>query len=452
MRTDRGVVVNIGFDDIDSPTGGCTTHLVSKLAIKWSRKPWVRFIDYPNLIRLAPGVPWKTRGNGALALRITVPDEDKAEDLYEEAVVEAEEYIREFMHPENQPAIAMVLGEPSEKLKWLGIKAVQDIVPPSLLSRVLEKIKNKHRSTRFNGYRGLVGAYAAIGVTLEDTDYTYELVAYRRPEYWGKPRLVDPDSVKKMDKVMEGKTFLNYDYEVDKPLITPHGPDPVLLGIRGEEPEYLVKAFTMLKILEPVDAWVIYRTNQATDMHLRSIESLEQAYVYTGVRAVVTVASKPRRIHGGHVIVEVSDGIRRMDAAAYEPTGSFRDIVDKLAPGDIVEVYGIVRPPGPHHGPTINLEKIHVINLAPQYKYEAPRCPRCGSRMKSLGRGKGYKCKKCGYRDPEAKKIPILMPRTIKPGFYQPPPRSFKHLMKPIERFGREKNKPPSKIFTPWHS
>jgi tRNA(Ile2)-agmatinylcytidine synthase len=33
------------------------------------------FIDYPNLIRLNPNAPWKTRGNGAVSLRIQCPPE-----------------------------------------------------------------------------------------------------------------------------------------------------------------------------------------------------------------------------------------------------------------------------------------------------------------------------------------------------------------------------------------
>ncbi len=451
MTSKQEVVVNIGFDDIDSPQGGCTTHFVSRLIIKWSKKPWIEFIDYPNLIRLAPGVPWKTRGNGGLVVRVRVPDEEKAFDLYEEAVVEAENYAREFMHPESHPALAMVVGHPDKTLEWLGHKAVQDIIPKDLLLRVIDKITNPHKDTRIRGYRGLVGAYASIGVTLRDSDYTYELIAYRKPRYWGKPRLVDPSSVKNMDLAMKGKTFLNYDHEVDKPLITPHGPDPVLFGIRGEEPEYLVEALQLIHVLEPIDMWIIYRTNQATDMHLRQITSLNEAYIYTGIRIVATVYSQPRRIRGGHVVFKITDNTRELDVAAYEPTGGFRNIVEKLLPGDIVEVYGIIRPPSSNHGPTLNLEKIRIIKLAPRYKYVAPRCPRCSARMESMGRGKGYRCRKCGYKDPNAKKIAIPLPRDIAPGFYQPPPRSFKHLMKPIERFGREKKEPPKRLYVPWY-
>ena len=70
--------------------------------------------------------------------------------------------------------------------------------------------------------------------------------------------------------------------------------------------------------------------------------------------------------------------------------------------------------------------------------------------MKSMGKGKGYKCPKCKYRDPFARKVPKEIPRELSIGWYQPPPRSFKHLMKPLERFGKEKKHPPKDLHTPW--
>ena len=68
------VKLQIGFDDTDSPEGGCTTHIAALLAEKLSLMGVV-FMDYPNLIRLNPNVPWKTRGNGALCLRISCQED-----------------------------------------------------------------------------------------------------------------------------------------------------------------------------------------------------------------------------------------------------------------------------------------------------------------------------------------------------------------------------------------
>lgn len=450
------VKIHIGFDDIDTPFGGCTTHLVAKIILKWIKRPWIKFVDYPGLLRFNPGIPWKTRGNGGLVLRIDVPSVEKALDLYEEAVVIARDYIREFSHPESQPVVAAIIGDIPKHIKWLGKKCVKDVVPINLVERIIDIVKKRsntiilYNELSSKGRRGLIGALASIGLTLEDTDYTYELIAYRKPEYWGKPRNIDPESVKYMDKATKGKTFLNYDYGVDKPLIAPHGPDPVLFGIRGEEPSILVKALEMVKVEEPIDSWIIYRTNQATDMHLTRISSLEKARIYTGVIIEATVSRDPKKIPGGHVIFAISDGERELDVAVYQPTGRFREIAYRLRRGDKIVAYGMIRPPSSKHGPTLNLEKLKIIEVAKIYRYEAPKCPRCRARMKSMGKNKGYKCPKCGYRDPKARKIPVEISRSIKPGFYQPPPRAFKHLMKPIERFGKEKTKPPKGLINKW--
>ena len=444
-------IIHIGFDDIDSPFGGCTTDFVSKLVIEWCKRRYLEFIDYPNLIRLCPSVPWKTRGNGAVVIRLKVKDIDMGYKLFEEAVSNAYEYISYFRHPESSPAIALYIGEVSDELKWLGWKAVWDIIPLDLVQRIIDKLGDRVRIKHLgNMKRGVIGALASIGNTLSNTDYTYELIVYRKQEYWGSPRKIDHNSIKEMDHLTRGDTFLNYDYETDKALITPHGPDPVLLGIRGESPEILTEALNILRINEPIERWIIYRTNQGTDAHLRRITSLNEAYIYTGVIFQGRVSKPPKRIAGGHVIFSVSDGSREIDVAAYEPTGKFRDIVEKLWINDLVEVYGIVRPPSSKHGKTINLEKLRVIQVAPKIVYEAPKCPKCGKRMKSMGKGKGYKCPKCKYRDPFARKVPKEIPRELSIGWYQPPPRSFKHLMKPLERFGKEKKHPPKDLHTPW--
>ncbi|MFN3621698.1 MAG: DNA-binding protein, partial [Nitrososphaerales archaeon] len=64
------MLVHIGIDDTDSKIGGCTTYtateavkhiLINKVAI---------FKDYPKIIRLNPNIPWKTRGNAAIALTL----------------------------------------------------------------------------------------------------------------------------------------------------------------------------------------------------------------------------------------------------------------------------------------------------------------------------------------------------------------------------------------------
>jgi tRNA(Ile2)-agmatinylcytidine synthase len=62
-------IMHIGLDDTDSPRKGCTTYVTALLVEELERLN-VKFLDYPKLVRLNPNVPWKTRGNGALCLRV----------------------------------------------------------------------------------------------------------------------------------------------------------------------------------------------------------------------------------------------------------------------------------------------------------------------------------------------------------------------------------------------
>ncbi|WP_440059269.1 TiaS agmantine-binding domain-containing protein [Thermogladius sp. 4427co] len=424
------LIIHIGIDDFDSPAGGCTTHLASIIAWKLMKSNH-KLIDYPNLIRLDPAVPWKTRGNGAVALRIET--EKSPDDIFDTVYNIALEYAREYDNPKQQPAIALLEGEIPGQLKSISEKAVGDLVPVDVIERVVEKFNIKTKVLK--GRRGLVGAVSAIGLDMLEGDFTFEALFYRTREFIGKPRLVDPASVKQAELESSGGLFLNYDHENDILIAAPHGPDPVLLGIRGEDPRAIIESLHYIRVLEPVESIVIFRTNQHTDMHIQSVDSVCEAYPYRCVKVVGKVISQPKRITGGHVITTISDGKCSIDIAAYEPTKEFRNIVSKLAVGDIVEAYGCVRPPSPFHPATINLEKIRVIHLAEVYKLENPRCPVCGARMVSAGRGKGFKCPKCGYRSRGLSKIKVKIERDLAPGFYQPPKHSFKHLMKPIERF-----------------
>ena len=45
----------------------CTTYLLTEIIREFSELDIIR---YPRLVRLNPMIPWKTRGNGALAIRL----------------------------------------------------------------------------------------------------------------------------------------------------------------------------------------------------------------------------------------------------------------------------------------------------------------------------------------------------------------------------------------------
>jgi len=349
-----------------------------------------------------------------------------------------EEYVSELRDPKHQPCVVVHAGSVPGGFEFIAEKALYDIVPLSLVERALAKSPST-RVYCVSGRRGLVGALAAVGYTMRRTDYTYELLAYRLRENCGKPRCVDSESVVEIDRLYSDKLILNYDYETGRVLVTPRGPDPVLLGIRGEDPEVLLEAFKHLRICEPVEYAVIYRTNQHTDSHIHPVSSVCDIRPYMCISVQGRVSSKPRRHIGGHLFFKLCDNECCVSVAVYEPAKELRDVVEHLEVGDLVEVYGCTRPPSSKHDLTVNLEKIRIIELAEIYVYENPKCPQCGSRMKSAGRNKGFKCEKCGFRDPHAVKTARRIERRVSQGWYQPPKHAFKHLMKPLERIGREK-------------
>ena len=73
----KETVLNIGFDDTDSPKGMCTTFLAYKMVDLLQKQKTV-FLDFPRLIRFNPNIPWKTRGNGAVSMRIKTRKDRKS--------------------------------------------------------------------------------------------------------------------------------------------------------------------------------------------------------------------------------------------------------------------------------------------------------------------------------------------------------------------------------------
>ena len=66
--------------------------------------------------------------------------------------------------------------------------------------------------------------------------------------------------------------------------------------------------------------------------------------------------------------------------------------------------------------------------------YRNPVCE-CGKRMSSAGKGKGFKCKKCGKKIESDDKVPEKINRTLNKGwFYETPVSARRHLAKPLIR------------------
>jgi len=436
--------LHIGLDDIDSTFNGCTTHityLIVKELLKLSNH--IEFIDYPNLVRLNPSIPFKTRGNGAVALRIKVRESLK--DTVVNLIVNmVREYVSSYdVKVGSEPGIAINEGDVPEVLVKLYLKALTDYVHIDYVRNVISKLGSAI-NLPLGISRGVVGALAAIG-GLSCGDCTYELIAYRDPTYIKSQRCIDPKSVEEADSVFKDFTFNNYDHSSRTPLITPHGSDPVLLGIRGDDPKILTEYLRMLRVCEPIVGWMIFRTNQGTDAHLVMRDLTEVKPFRTGcVRGVVT--SRPKVMKGGHVLLKINDN-PPIHAVIYSET-SLTSVARKLLPGDEVVVCGSVRY-WDDVGNVINVEKFYVD--VKYVKIEVnPRCPKCGKRMKSAGRGKGFKCVKCGVKIQELSKEEVLVKRDIKTGLYIVNKHSMKHLLKPPERYGRERNCTYVKPVDPW--
>ncbi len=410
-------MIFLGIDDTDSNKGMCTTYIGALLYEKLIK----RFnIIESRLIRLNPNIPYKTRGNAAVCLVLEGNEKDvKYVKEIAIEIVKRYAYIEDY---NTNPGIVIYEGEDiPDDIRNFYYKALREVVDINHAEEILRKYSIEY--VKFKNGRGIIGALAAIGADLKE--YTYELIAYRKPENWGKERRIDEKSVIEMDRKTFPLTFNNYDYENDRVLITPHTPCPILYGIRGICKEVLIRASEMIICNEEIDRVMIYKTNQATDSHYIDVDRIRDIKPYTSVRIRLKIISKPKIIQGGHVIIEASDGYEKIFLAAYEPTKSFRRIVKELMEGDEIIAYGSVK----SYKNTINLEKIEILNLN-EYILENPRCPICNRKMESVGKNKGYRCRKCKTFARE--KVKRKIERKIEKKIYQVPPSAMRHLAKPI--------------------
>lgn len=427
--------MHIGIDDTDSTRKGCTTYIAALLVEKLL-KLGASFIDYPNLIRLNPNVPWKTRGNGALCLRIQHAVDVEAK--IKETTISTVEEQADLQNRGTDPGIVFFQAKRIPKeVQIFAQNTLTGVVDLREAMKLLKKFNTE--ALAYKNGRGIIGALAAVGETLR-RDHTYEIIAYRTPENYGSKRRVDEASIFKMDRATKPYTFNNVDLEKKRVIITPRGPDPILFGIRGETPEIVKKAFQMIKVLEPVERLAIFRTNQGTDAHLKLVKDLSQISPYSPVIAKGTVSTSPTMIQGRHVIFSIKDENAEIDCAAYEPTGSLRATATRLIVGDQIEVSGGVRAPSQNRPLTINLEKVRLQKLAPQTALRNPICPRCGKRLKSMGTNKGFRCDRCGARYPSLTKVETKVMRELRKGLYITSTRSQRHLTKPSNRYGMEKH------------
>ena len=416
----------IGIDDTDSRDKYCTTYIGMLLMEKLGKK---YKMDVPKLIRMNPMVKYKTRGNGGVCLRI-IENEQKLSDnninYIKETVINLVEEYSDIECENTNPGIVFLSEENYIKNRKIlddyYKKVLYDIITVDYAKKILNKIGGEY--VLYKKGHGIIGSLGAISSS--DYPYTYELLAYRKRENWGTERKIDNKSVVEMDKKTIPFTFNNVDGE--KQIIAPRTKCPVLYGIRGVKKDVLIDAMGMVKCEEDIDKYMIFKTNQGTDVHLRYM-AIKDIYPNTGVISYGTLVDDPKDIAGGIVVFEIDDGTGKIKCISYEPTKSFRNIVRKLKKGDIVGVYGTVR----EEPFEINIEKLKILKLSKQY-IKNKKCS-CGGVLKSKGVKSGYVCNKCGKRIKYDDINLIEVKRDIMEGFYEVPPSARRHLSKPLILF-----------------
>jgi tRNA(Ile2)-agmatinylcytidine synthase len=409
----------IGIDDTDSDKGMCTTYLGAVLMERL--KSLGVIFGLPKLVRLNPCAQYKTRGNAAIAFEIETEKPDEVKELALQTLLE----LSDLAGPNTNPGL-VAADEVSQNMKHFYKRAVSEILEIDDAKKILDAEDIWHRG--FKNGRGLIGALAAIGAGLEE-DHTYELIAYRERCRWGTRRYIDEASVWKADGLTYPMTWDTVDYHNNRIVFAPHSADPVLFGIRGDDIGAINLAFQTV-ISEPWERKVLYVTNQGTDAHILCSEISDvknnQSYRLRG-----RVKSIPRVIEGGHLFLSIQSDGAIMACAVFEPTKNFREIIKKLAVGDLIEVYGAMK------DKTLNMEKLEVLELAQQTVTQAPLCLSCGRRMKSAGRNQGYRCRECKQKSMHKEEKQGF--RDLEIGFYEVPPCARRHLSKQLVRMSGKK-------------
>ena len=419
----------VAFDDTDSRNAMCTTYLVSEFLSLGKYD----LIGFPSLVRLNPNIPYKTRGNGAVRMRVgrgtgkkffcgrmagkpiysyerSSGEEDPEEILEEMYAIVDKNYQRE----ENTNPGVVVSADLFPEIMYKN--AVTGEVGLETVIRKMGELGSKFRGIK-NG-RGIIGSSAAMA--WRRRRITYEIMGYHDgnkeiPEETRMECALLADGV-------EG-TFNSVDRRNRYPAIFPNPRTPVVYGIRGVNMEKLPGASEAVaaKLPLPIHSEIMFETNQGTDDHIEQYAGeLDDLHTYMISGSVL---SKPAPTEGSHYFASINAGGRVVKIAAFEPTKEFRSIFRQLLPGDVITVYGSFLKE------TINIEKMEIRSLASEFTRLPPSCSKCGKRM--INRGKfSYECDQCGNRS----SIPVYVERkrSIFPGKYNVPVMARRHLSMPF--------------------
>jgi len=428
----------IALDDTDSPRGGCTTYALTEV-IRIARESGHDLIGLPRLVRLNPNIPWKTRGNAALAARFgrgvgprklagrldgrPVWAYSRGRRLSEDADarLRADAWARVVAlsplgEPDTDPAMVAAERRPHPGLYYRAVRTVLDPaeVEPELLGI---KAEVRTRGSR----RGLVGATAALAWPARRV--TFELITYRFPDRWGTPRAVDAREVRDV-AARHPELFLCYDRRTRRLLVAPHTDCPILYGLRSIDPNAARRALAELRHTEPWERWILFVTNQGTGDHLRA-GSFSDLGPYESARVEGTLAADPVARCGGHVAFPLTDDDgTTLSCLAFEPTKTLPRAAQRLRRGDRVRIWG-----SRGASPEVRLEGLQLLRRASRAAGERPPpCPTCRRQMHSLGRGRGYRCDRCRDRRPPEAAVPFGAPPPFPRGPIHPTPSARRHL------------------------
>ena len=434
----NSTVIHIGIDDTDSPKGMCTTFLAYKI-VKFLEKNKVQFVDYPSLIRFNPNIPWKTRGNGAVRLSIKTNNPKKIKN-------KITKFVDDYSETKNGANPGLVFYE--NEIVTPSFHKFSELALWKLISREKAKqfiLENKIDSFYLGNGQGLVGAIGAIGYKF--SDHTFELLSYRKKSQFGKKRIIAKDSVKNMQSVTFPETFNSYDIESDRALITPHGPDPVFYGIRGENAESVVTASKIVKANEKLDGYMVFKSNQGTSDHLKNELDVNDLRPYTSGFLVGQVCSNPIMMQGGHVFFSIRVKDKKIKCGIYKPT-KITTIAQNLILNDKIRIGGGIRKASKNHERIVNVEFLDVIELAKDIRVSNPSCKKCSKKMKSKGSKQGFECTKCGNRS--YVKSTSEIPRKIQCKLYLPVMSAHRHLTRPYQRIKKRNRQTRFDTSTPW--
>ena len=424
----NSTILHIGIDDTDSPKGMCTTFLSYKI-VKFLEKQKIEFVDYPSLIRFNPNIPWKTRGNGAVRLTIKTRNPNKIKK-------EIIQFITNYSDTKNGANPGLVFFQDQSIPQ--SFHKFSRLALWKLISRKTAKefvSNNKIDSFYLGNGQGLVGAIGAIGYKF--SDHTFELLCYRKKSQFGKKRIINKHSVKKMQSNTFPETYNSFDNENDRVLITPHGPDPVFYGIRGESVKSVVLASTMVDTDEKLDGYMVFKSNQGTADHLKNELQVNDLKPYTSGFLVGKVCSKPVTEQGGHVFFSIQVGDRKIRCGVYKQTKITKTAQD-LIPGDKIRLGGGIRKASKNYERVLNVEFLDVIKLEKNILLTNPTCKTCNKKMKSKGNRQGFECFRCGNKS--FSKSSLEIPRKIQRKLYLPAISAHRHLTRPYQRL-KKRNK-----------